>query len=291
MQMLAHDTGAGCQWLRTGAGFFKALLAAIDSAQRAVCLETYIFSAGQPGEAFRDSLVRARQRGAQVHVLVDALGSYSLPAAFWNELTAAGGEVRYFNPLSLNRLGFRNHRKLLVCDEQVGFVGGFNIAPEYDGDGVTRGWCDLGVIVEGPLAAELAASFKGMWTRADSPHKRFIHLRKSSVKGTVLVPHQQLLLSGPGRGPNPIKRALQRDLARAASVQLMVGYFLPTWRLRRQIVDVVRRGGRVQLLLARQVRCRALAAGHAQLVWAAAQWRNRDLRVPATNSSRQTLHC
>lgn len=248
--MLTHETGAGCHWLCTGAGFFKALLEAIDSARRSICLEAYIYATGQPGGRFRDALVRARQRGAQVRVLVDAFGSYKLPVAFWKELTAVGGEVRYFNPLSFNRLGFRNHRKLLVCDEQLGFVGGFNIAPEYEGDGVTCGWCDLGVKIEGALAVELAASFNAMWARAHRPQKRFIRLRKSSAKRTVLAPHQQLLLSGPGRGPSPIKRALQRDLAMASSVQLMVGYFLPTWRIRRQLVDVARRGGRVQLLLA-----------------------------------------
>lgn len=248
--MLAQETGAGCHWLCTGAGFFKALLEAINSAQRSVCLEAYIYAAGQPGERFRDALVRARRRGAQVRVLLDSLGSYNLPMSFWKELALAGGEVRYFNPLSLNRLGFRNHRKLLVCDEHVGFVGGFNIAPEYEGDGVTCGWCDLGVRIEGALAGELAASFNGMWARADRPQKSFIRLRKSSARRTVLAPDRQLLLSGPGRGPSPIKRSLHRDLVSATSVQLMVAYFLPTWRLRRQLVDVARRGGRVQLLLA-----------------------------------------
>jgi cardiolipin synthase len=185
-----------------------------------------------------------------VRVLLDALGSYSLPKSFWEPLTVTGGEARYFNPLSLNRLGFRNHRKLLVVDLQVGFVGGFNIAPEYEGDGVKCGWCDLGMKIEGPLAAELAASFEAMWVRADSPHKRFIRLRKSSAKRAVLAPYEQLLLSGPGRGPSPIKRALQQDLARGKSVQFIVAYFLPTWRIRRQLVDVARRGGRVQLILA-----------------------------------------
>ena len=248
--MSAHVTGASCQWLCTGTEFFNALLAAIDSAQHSVCLEMYIYSAGELGERFRDALVRARQRGTRVRVLVDALGSYNLPRSFWNSLSAASGEIRYFNPLSLNRLGFRNHRKLLVVDQQLAFVGGFNIAPEYEGDGVKCGWCDLGAKIEGPLAGELEASFEAMWKRADSPHKRFIRLRKSSAKRTVLAPYEQLLLSGPGRGPSPIKRALLRDLAGAASVQLIAGYFLPTWRLRRHLVDVARRGGTVQLILA-----------------------------------------
>jgi cardiolipin synthase len=170
--------------------------------------------------------------------------------AIWHPLTDAGGEVRWFNPLSLNRLGIRNHRKLLVCDGFEAFVGGFNIAPEYEGDGVTCGWCDLGLRVEGPLVAQLAQSFQEMFARAGFQHKRFARLLKSSARKIVSVPHEQLLLSGPGRGLSPIKRALKRDLERARSVEIMVAYFLPTWQLRRQLGRVVRRGGRVQLILA-----------------------------------------
>ena len=63
------------------------------------------------------------------------------------------------------------------------------------------------------------------------------------------TPSEQLLLSGPGRGRSPIKRALRGDLAQARNVQIMVPYFLPTWRIRRDLARVVRRGGRVQLVL------------------------------------------
>jgi cardiolipin synthase A/B len=185
-----------------------------------------------------------------VRVLVDALGSMSLPWSFWKPLLEAGGEVRQFNPLSLNQLGIRNHRKLLVCDDQVAFVGGFNIAPEYDGDGVSCGWCDVGLKLEGPMAEQLAAAFDEMFARADFQHKRFMRFRKFSAKKTVLAPHQQLLLSGPGRGPSPIKRALSRDLSRANRVDIVMAYFLPTWKLRRQLAQVARRGGQVRLILA-----------------------------------------
>ena len=89
-----------------------------------------------------------------------------------------------------------------------------------------------------------------MFARADFRHKRFMRLRKSSAKKTVLSPPAQLLLSGPGRGRSPIKRALWRDLAAAANVQIIMGYFLPTWRIRRQLVRIARLGGQVQLILA-----------------------------------------
>ena len=226
------------------------MLEAISTATRSVCLETYIYAAGPLGERFRDALVAACQNGVKVQVLIDALGSYGLPADFWKPLLDVGGEMRWFNPLALHRLGFRNHRKLLVCDETVAFVGGFNIAPEYDGDGVTCGWCDLGLRIEGRLVRQLLKSFEEMFARAGFQHKRFARLLKSPARKVVSEPHEQLLLSGPGRGLSPIKRALKRDLERARSVQIMVAYFLPPWQFRRQLAGVVQRGGKVELILA-----------------------------------------
>jgi cardiolipin synthase len=244
------EAAAEWTWLRAGREIFPPMLAAINAARTSVCLEMYIFAAGYPGEAFREALVRARQRDVRVRVLIDALGSMSLPSSFWEPLRAAGGEVRQFNPLPLHRLGIRNHRKLLVCDEQVAFVGGFNIAPEYDGDGLTQGWYDVGLQVRGPLPVQLAATFDEMFARADFQHKRFVRWRKTTAKKRLGMPDEQLLLSGPGRGRSPLKRSLNHDLARANRVQIMVAYFLPTWQIRRQLARVARRGGTVELILA-----------------------------------------
>src|SRR5690348_9667040 len=134
--MLVAATGTQCTWLCSGQAFFGAMLAAVDEARFLICLETYIYSAGPLGQRFREALCRARRRGVKVRVLLDALGSYSLPGSFWRPLQDLGGEVRFFNPLSLYRLGIRNHRKVLVCDAKWVFVGGFNIASEYEGDGI-----------------------------------------------------------------------------------------------------------------------------------------------------------
>jgi cardiolipin synthase len=237
-------------WLCTGDEIFPAMVAAIEEAKTEVCLETYTFSAGSPGEHFRDALVRARQRGIRVRVLIDALGSYSLPGNFFEPLQTAGGEVRLFNPIALNRMSIRNHRKLLVCDDHVAFVGGFNIAPEYEGDGVKCGWCDVGLRIIGPLAAQLASSFDEMFARADFRHKRFMRFRRFDAKKSVTWPAEQILFGGPGRGQSPIKSALRADLEHARDVKIIVAYFLPTWSLRRGLTEVVQRGGSVQLILA-----------------------------------------
>ncbi len=248
--MLATVTAASRNWLFAGREIFPALLEAIHGARVSIRLEMYIYEPGALGTLFLEALVRAQQRGAQVRVLVDALGSINLPATFWDPLRSAGGQARQFNPLRLHRMAIRDHRKCLICDNEVAFIGGFNIAQEYDGDGVTSGWCDVGLKLEGPIVSELAAAFDEIFARSDFQHKRFLRLRKFSAKKTVLAPDEQLLLSGPGRGRSPIKHALRRDLAAARTVQIIIAYFLPTWRIRRALTRVVWRGGRVQLVLA-----------------------------------------
>lgn len=242
-------TNTSCQWLCAGDEIFPAMLAAIDAAVQSLCLEIYTFEDSPIGRAFREALVRAQQRGAHARVLVDAIGSIFLSSRFWEPLERAGGSVRVFNPIGLQRVTIRNHRKLLVCDEHVAFVGGFNISPEYEGDGVSDGWCDVGVKIEGSLARQLAASFDEMFARAEFRHRRFMRWRKFSAKKTVTLPTERILFSGPGRGGNPFKQSLRRDLAEAKDVRVIVAYFLPTWRLRRDLMRIARRGGRVQLIL------------------------------------------
>ena len=247
---MRNESSGEYSWLSAGDEIFPAMLAEIDSAKQSICLEVYIFSDCPLGRRVRDALVRARARGVRVRVLYDAVGSFSLSSSFWQPLSAAGGEVRQFNPMTLKRFWIRNHRKLLICDDRIAFVGGFNISSEYEGDGVQAGWCDIGLKLDGKLVPELAASFDEMFERADFRHKRFSRLAKSRSKKTVALPAEQLLLSGPGRGRNPFKRALQNDLKHARQVQIVVAYFLPTWRLRRDLMRVARRGGHVQLMLA-----------------------------------------
>jgi cardiolipin synthase len=238
------------KWLRNGDEAFPAMLAAIAAAQQTIRLETYIFSSDDLGQKFRAALLSARQRGVMVKVLVDGIGSHSLPDDFWTPLREVGGEARVFNPIALKRFGIRNHRKLLVCDERVGFIGGFNISQEYEGDGRTRGWLDLGLQFEGELTRDLAGSFDELFALADFRHKRLVRLWQAKQRRAVVFGAEQLLLGGPGRGWNPIRRALNKDLAHARRAQIIEAYFLPTWRIRRGLMRIARRGGEVKLILA-----------------------------------------
>jgi len=182
-------------------------------------------------------------------VLYDAFGSESLPDAFFAPLRAAGGQVRVFSPARRLRLACRDHRKLLVCDGARAIVGGMNIAPEYAGDGVRRGWLDLSLQIEGPVAVALAASFAAMYALAPASAtaiQEFLRaVRKVPQPGGAV----SLLTSGPGWPPGQLRHALRADLARAHTVHCMAAYFLPPIGIRRALRRVRRRGGVVQLLL------------------------------------------
>jgi len=238
-------------WLCAGREIFQKVLSAIATAKFSVQLETYIYSNGQVGRQILEALLGAVHRGVRVRVLVDAIGSWLLPDDFFHPLVAAGAEVRRFNPIHPLRFGVRDHRKLLICDEAVAFIGGFNLADEYAGDGITHGWCDLGVHIENRLlAARLAGSFAELFALSDFRKTAWLQLhvfkrRRGSKKPSV----GGLLLAQPGRGASHFQSALYRDLRHARSVQIISPYFLPTHRLRRDLMRVTRRGGRVQLIL------------------------------------------
>ncbi|MGH7950787.1 MAG: phospholipase D-like domain-containing protein, partial [Limisphaerales bacterium] len=187
-----------------------------------------------------------------VKIMVDALGSRLFPLSFFKLLVGAGAEIKFFNPLRLWRFGVRDHRKLLICDDEIAFVGGFNISDEYNGDGVTCGWCDLGACIESAALLEaLTESFDGLFVLADFHRKPLLRLRvfkrkrKSHARAAGKV-----LLSHPGLGWSPFQRALHRDFAAAREIKIISAYFLPTRRLRRDLRRAARRGVRVQLILA-----------------------------------------
>jgi cardiolipin synthase A/B len=242
------NRNAEYKWLRTGEEAIEEMLAAIAKATQSLRLEMYIFHTGPTADQFRDALVNACKRGLRVRVLIDAVGSAYLPDSFWQTLRDSGGEFQWFNPLSLHHVFIRDHRKMLVCDDDLAFVGGFNIATEYRGNGVTKGWCDLGLRVRGVLAQELAAAFDDMFACADFKHKPFTRLRKSFRQKTVTVPEASLLLGGPGRS-DPLKRSLRGDLKEAREVLIISPYFVPPWKIRRMLMSLARNGAKVQLIL------------------------------------------
>ena len=228
------------------------MLELIAAARTSVRCETYIWAADAVGDRFRAALAHAAARGVAVRVLVDGAGSSDLPAGYWHELESAGGTVHVFNPLTFRHFSLRNHRKLLLVDDAVAITGGFNIACDYDGDGIADGWRDFGLELRLPAAlVQLAASFDRL----------FKNYRTGSWLRHRLRPHRgdrplfsrqpgPVLFSGPRLVRNQFSRQLVQSLRHARHVRIVSAYFVPSFRLRRALCAVARRGGIVELLLA-----------------------------------------
>lgn len=235
-------------WFGSGQALLGAQLEAIGEARRSVRLETYIFAPDETGTRFCRALTAAARRGVEVDVLIDAFGSLATPDSFFDSLISAGGRVKRFNAAHLGRFALRDHRKLLLVDEALAFVGGCNLANEYAGDGITQGWRDGGVSLRGLLLPVLAGEFSAQWARADAGKWRLPpggYARVSGVDARV-----QALCLKPGFGPSALRSVLRPDLARARDIAITTAYFLPSRRLLRQLMSADRRGARVRILLA-----------------------------------------
>ncbi|MBC8008564.1 MAG: phosphatidylserine/phosphatidylglycerophosphate/cardiolipin synthase family protein [Burkholderiales bacterium] len=239
-------------WLANGAVAYRRMLALIDAAHTSIRCETYIWSDDAVGTRFREALTRAASRGVRVRVLVDGAGSSALPAGYWQTLQAAGGTAHVFNPLTFRHFSLRNHRKLLLVDDAVAITGGFNIATDYDGDGIADGWRDFGLELSDPAALrQLASSFDSFFGDHLIRHWLLRHLRTQPLRRPLF--YQQpgpVLFSGPRLVHNQFSRRLLATLRQAKHVRIISAYFVPGLRLRWALRDVARRGGTVELLLA-----------------------------------------
>ncbi len=264
--MLAEETsdlGHRFRWLHTGTAAYNAMIAMIDDARRTVDVEFYTVAQGMPADRLNEALQRAVERGLRVRVLIDAFGSSSLPAAWADSLRTAGADVRRFNPRPLLRWSFRDHRKLIVCDDSVALVGGFNVTPAFEGDGISSGWRDLGVLIEGPLAQDIARGFSALFAAANlertqwRPLARFLRLQQ------VKLNHAAAIVGGPGGPQALLKRTLRADLKAARRVDIAAAYFLPSRRLRRLLRQAAQRGSvRVLLSASSDVPVARLASQH-----------------------------
>lgn len=237
--------------LKNGVEAFPAMFAAMDRASTFIALEMYIVSDNETGREFRNHLIDAAKRGVRVRVLVDSWGSWNLPDSFWDSLRIAGGTVRWFHPLSKGLFPFRNHRKLLLIDDHVAYLGGLNISDEYyRGAHNERPWRDNALEIIGPEVAGLRRSFFRMWGMADTSLARlFFRLRRDrgTTKSTDTV---RFLESGPENMMRPVRKAYRQVIHNAQhSIDLAMGYFYPHGRVLRALKRAVRRGVRVRLMI------------------------------------------
>jgi len=239
--------------LKNGAEAFPAMFTAMQAAAHSIALEMYLIADDETGREFRNHLAAAAKRGILVEVLVDSWGSWNLTGAFWDELLAAGGKVQWFHPLAKSVYFFRNHRKMLLIDDRIAYIGGMNIAEEYyHGAHGELPWRDNMVEIAGPEVAWLRFSFARMWARAGSSLKRLlIHLRREvrAIPGNRVKFHE----SGPENPLRPVRRAYRQVIKNArGSIDLAMGYFFPHGRMLRALKRAAKRGVRVRLLFSQK---------------------------------------
>jgi len=237
------------RWLHEADTAYAAMEQLIAASRETLDVEFYIFSRGVVAGRLIDSMARAAARGVHVRVLLDAFGSGAPGGAWLAPLAQAGVELRWFNPRRLLRYTCHDHRKLVVADGRQAILGGFNVADEYAGDGITHGWRDLALLVEGPVAAALQASFAGLFAAAALRHHDWLRLLRTARQRVPAAGDVQLLLSGPGRTQSQLRRALYADLRQAARIDILGAYFVPTGRIRRALRRRAR-GGALRVLTA-----------------------------------------
>jgi cardiolipin synthase len=182
---------------RSGQALFDDLELAIDQATQHIHLVYYIWQPDTTGQRILEALVRAAQRGVQVRLLIDDVGSRGIKRLFLNPLEMAGGQIERFLPVNpLNRqlaLNNRNHRKLVAIDGRQAFIGGMNIGDQYAAN--AESWIDLHARVYGPVVHSIQEIFCQDWYHAaaqDLANREYFPPLDHS--GPV---HAQLLSSGP----------------------------------------------------------------------------------------------
>lgn len=165
-------SGNAVTLLRCGEEAYPAMLAAIDDARQRVLLSSYIFDSDDTGRSFADALQRAVQRGVEVSVLLDGFGElYTFPRAR-RMLRKRGITVRRFLPPRLLppslMINLRNHRKVLLVDDEVAFTGGMNISDRHcvERQGKGHRVVDVHFALRGPVVASLRSIFNGDWVFA-----------------------------------------------------------------------------------------------------------------------------
>lgn len=141
--------------LENGDHIFPAMLKAIRSAQRTITFENFLFHEGEVSAAFAQALAERARSGVKVHFLPDALGCDAVHGRAIKLMKRAGVAVEIFRFVHFSRINFRTHRKILVIDGVLGFIGGVGIADDWKGDGRTHGlWRDTHYALRGPVVAQ-----------------------------------------------------------------------------------------------------------------------------------------
>jgi len=212
---------------------FDCLLHDIEQAKHHIHLQYYILKNDELGKRLVSALARKAEQGVKVRVLYDDLGSRSLRPKFFKELRKAEGEVEVFFPSKLRlinlRLNYRNHRKLVIIDGNIGYVGGFNVGDEYLGLDPSFGyWRDTHLKIHGTAVHAIQARFILDWNQATE--KRVISYTPELFPEPQKIGESslQIVTSGPDSEWEQIKNGYMKMISSAKeSIYIQTPYFIP----------------------------------------------------------------
>ncbi len=217
------------------------------NAKKEILCEQFILDTDEAGLELLDILAQKSAEGVKVQILCDMVGSVGLftSPTLQKKLTDAGVELAFWNPVKLWRIDtffswfFRDHRKMLVVDEEHGMLGGAGLREDM------REWWDAHVEVSGPVTAEMKHSFMEMWALAHEKRllKR-IKQRKTISKGFEFV------ANAPSRKSHHLYNAILAAIKNAKEfINITTPYFIPDKRLKRALIQAARRKVSVNILV------------------------------------------
>jgi cardiolipin synthase A/B len=242
------------------------MFAAMEAAKDYIFVEMYIVEGDEVGQKFSELWLKKQKAGVPVSLLYDSVGSIGTPREFFQRLSDGGVTVAEFNPVNPLKakegwdINERDHRKLLVVDGRVGFVGGINISGVYSGGSAklqrkqgtpdSRPWRDTQVQVEGLAALELQDSYLQSWARASKtppPGNLKTTVARSGGKDMVRI------LAAWADKPdevNPIYAAFLSAIQNAEkTVHISMAYFVPDPQTMDALKGAAKRGVDVQVIL------------------------------------------
>lgn len=212
---------------------YKAIFTAIEQAKQFVHLEFYIVKDDYIGRELQELLLRKASDGVRVRMIVDGVGSYKLSSGYIAQLRKGGVELYCFLPPVIaffdKRINYRNHRKIVVVDSLIGFVGGINIGDEYLGKDPRLGyWRDTHLQVRGDSVYFLQRTFATDWgfvSGAPMPEEGFFPEHDCLEEDEE---HMQMIASGPDAPWNAVQEVFFSAMANAKSrIYITTPYFIP----------------------------------------------------------------
>ena len=270
---LRFKTGNAVTLLENGVQLFPALCEAFDRATRSIQVETYIFRLDAAGTQILHHLKLAALRGVRVRVMLDGFGSAQDEQAIQTELLSVGAQCRIYRPeprqFTLKSFDFKRlrrlHRKIVVVDSRVAFIGGVNFEDDYLAfdplNRVNDPRFDYAVQITGPLVAEVVHAQDLLWLRLNwrlllrAPrtwrHLRFRHQRhRAALHPAAGSAQAALVLRDNLRFRKSIETAYLEGITQAQHTIIIANaYFLPGHKLRHALIEAAHRGVKVKLLL------------------------------------------